>query len=103
MGPVHRGLAAAGRSCLLGWLPSPSGAGPVRHLVAGSRSGGLPRQSPTGALGAADHASAERIRALENSKDIQSLSDLDLFLTDAYVRMAQDLTGIRVNPLDLKT
>ncbi len=45
----------------------------------------------------------ENIKVLWNQKDKQNLSDLDLLLSDAYLRLAQDLTGIRVDPSPLKS
>lgn len=45
----------------------------------------------------------DNIRLLMDQRDVQNLADLDLLLSDAYLRLAQDLTGIRVNPVSLDT
>ncbi len=43
------------------------------------------------------------IEDLWEADEPQALAGLELLLSDAYVRMAQDLSGIRVNPAPLKT
>lgn len=43
------------------------------------------------------------IDALLNQNDPQKLADLELLMTDAYVRLGQDLSGIRVDPKSLNS
>ncbi len=45
----------------------------------------------------------ENIHKLIGEKDEANLGDLDVLLSDAYVRIGQDLTGIRVNPSFMKS
>ncbi len=45
----------------------------------------------------------EDIQRLMDAETDAALADLDLLLSDAYVRLGQDLTGIRVDPLALNT
>lgn len=45
----------------------------------------------------------KEIYRLIDQRDEPHLADLDILLSDAYLRLAQDLTGIRVNPASLKS
>ncbi len=45
----------------------------------------------------------EKIHALTDTEDQSDLADLDVLLSDAYVRLGQDLTGIRVDPKFMKS
>ena len=45
----------------------------------------------------------EEVNASIKSKQMQQLANLDVALSDAYIRLSQDLTGIRVNPASMKT
>ena len=45
----------------------------------------------------------ENIHKLTDAEDETQLADLDVLLTDAYIRMGQDLTGIRVDPRFMKS
>ncbi|MEM7651306.1 MAG: hypothetical protein AAF204_04405, partial [Pseudomonadota bacterium] len=40
----------------------------------------------------------ENIHGLKNAREDAQLADLDILLSDAFVRLGQDLSGIRVNP-----
>ena len=45
----------------------------------------------------------KRLHELVGQRDEALLGELDVLLSDAYLRLAQDLTGIRVNPGSLKS
>jgi len=45
----------------------------------------------------------EAIDARMDSRDQESLAQLELILTDSYIRLGHDLSGIRVNPASLKS
>lgn len=45
----------------------------------------------------------KEIYGLMDKDEEAQLADLDVLLSDSYLRLAQDLTGIRVNPVSLKS